>query len=150
MKTILSVLFVCLLFSISCAQFSSNITGYNLYVYKLSAPPPQVDYIMGTDSVGMILQWERGIANIDSLIVPAGWEEYYHGWIENEEGLWAGDVTASSHTIVLLEGYYAFALNEVDINNNMSGKSLPFYLQSKFIYAKIPLNILMLKRIPSQ
>ena len=141
-----ALLFLLLFISISCAQFSSNISGYNLYVYKLPSAPAQIDYIMGTDSVGMTLQWERGTTNIDTLIVPVGWESYYHGWIENTETLWSGEAAESPHTIVLIEGYYAFTLNEVDVNNFKSGKSQPFYLQSRFRFAKVPLNLLMIKR----
>ena len=146
MKIIISILLTVLFVSLGCAQFSSNITGYNLYVYKLPSAPAQIGYIMGTDSVKMTLEWERGIDNIDTLIVPADWESYYHGWIENTETLWSGEAAESPHIIVLIEGYYAFALDEVDINNFKSGKSQPFYLQSRFKYAKVPLNLLMIKR----
>jgi hypothetical protein len=136
MKTIL---FFILALAISCSgQYSSQIAGYNMYVYDVNAPVATTSYV-DIDSVGLNVSWERG--GTGAYIIDSTWTEYYLGWIPNTEDLWDGNTANGSQTISFVEGYYAVTLTEVDIYNNESPKANPFFIQCRQVYARVPINL---------
>jgi len=127
----------------SCsAQYSAQIAGYNVYIYDVHEVVP-TQYLMDVGENDFHLQWERGGQN--PFDIPATWTEYYVHWIPNAEGLWDGATAMTTDSVVVsfVQGYYAVTLTEVDINNAESSKAIPFYLYSREVYARIPLNVLI-------
>ena len=143
MKVILSVLLVFSLGVMACnGQYSSQIAEYRCYIFNTHGEVPH-DYSMGIDTVKFDISWQRG-NNLQGFIIPSAWEQIYLHSIENTQGLWDGDTakTVNDEIVVSLnEGYYAVLLTEVDIYNEESGFSEPFYIFSREIYARVPIYL---------
>ena len=140
MKLITSILFVLFLSVLSCAQYTSNVLGYNVYVYRVDFEPDP-DYVMQVGEQGFDLRWQRGTG--DGYLIPETWIEEYKYWIQNEEGLWDADTakTDSNRIVVsMTQGWYAVTITEVIEENWESGKAIPFYIEAKENYARVPIN----------
>ena len=137
-------LFLAVVFLFGCssqAQYLPEVAGYNLWVEKITEGQtmPTPDNIIKQDTT-ITLAWERGDGTNPPYVSPYAVTTHAVIWIPNTPELWNGTLeTTSPHDVAFTEGMYEITLNEVDINENQSGRSNPLYLQFTGVYAKIPI-----------
>jgi len=136
------ILTLLLISSLCYAQYDANISGYNIYVYKLSigqTMPVGAEVINGDTTLN--LAWKRGIDNPPEVPLPYINTFVTMMWVGNTPQLWTPEGALSSQSISLTDGHYAFRVDEVGVNNDKSSKSAPLYLEAIVHYAKMPMNV---------
>ena len=146
MKKLSFLLIIFFFVHIGNAQYLEEIAGYNLYFNKLNEGQtmPEVDQVIKQDTT-ITLAWERGTSTTDSYISPYTSMLYILIWVENTSGLWDGDTVSSSQQVSFVNGIYELTVTEVDASQNQSGYSDPLFIEFKRVFAKMPLNLKIIR-----
>ena len=123
------------------AQYSPEISSYNIYWNKLDAgQSPTVTDIFKSDTVITML-WERGNGTELPYISP------YTGTIANAMVIvnsptrWTDNIAAVARDIILENGTYEVTVTESDIYNNESGPSNPMFIAVAKRVARVQINL---------
>ena len=130
---------------IMCAygQYNADITGYNLYWYKLDAgqQPPMVNYHIVKSDTTLKFAWERGDENTQPYVTPYTGTVVSAIAIVNTPGLWDADTAKVSRTISLNDGIYEITATELDVSENESEPGQPLYIEVQTVHARILINL---------
>jgi len=136
------LIFIFLLSASIYAQYIPEIAEYRVYWDKLNTgqtlPTPGLTITLGSQT--NTLTWKRGTDNI-GYTSPYAKVNFLMNVIANNTALWSVSGATKALAVTLAEGMYEVTMTEVDVNNNASNRSQPFFVKVIANYAKVPLTI---------